>query len=142
MTDQLSNQKLNQLLIDLGHSLLQFLHECRPWEVATSADARRKVYELAERQRASVGQIVELLQDRRASIDRGVYPTDYTNLHFVGLEYFYSQLVENGRAIISSIEDAAEACSADAEAVSLLDQILASERESLKDLEELADSHG
>lgn len=121
------NAKLNELVVDLGRSLLQYAAESSPWgKTGALAD---EIARLAARQRESVGKLVELLTSRGWVIDFGVYPTDYGDLHFLGGSYFVPKLQESQEALVVEIDEAAHTCFDDPEAVAILREVLAEERD-------------
>lgn len=131
--------KLNELLVDLGRSLLQYVSESSPWTV----DAARAsiVQELAAQQRQHVARIVELLNERRWPVDLGTYPTEYTDYHFLSLEYFLPRLVVSQEALVAELDEAAHTCVDDTIAVQLLTEILHSEQQILQALRSLVASN-
>lgn len=120
------NAKLNELVVDLGRSLLQYVAESWPW--AKSGALADEVQRLAARQRESVGRLVDLLVQRGCVVDFGVYPTDYGDLHFLGCHYFVPKLRESQDALVAELDEAVHTCVDDAEAVTLLREVLDEER--------------
>jgi hypothetical protein len=122
---------LNQLLIDLGRSLLQYVGECWPWTGHT-ASVRKELLTLVERQQAGVRRLAELLLDRGTDIDFGTYPTEYTDLHYCALDFLLGELVKNASELLSDIEGTRLAVAGDAEAQSVL-QSVANEQRAIVD---------
>lgn len=120
------NSKLNELVVDLGRSLLQYAAESSPW--AKTGAAADEIGRLAARQRESVGKLVDLLLSRGCNVDFGAYPTDYTDLHFLAWNYFVPKMRESQDALVTELDEAAHTCIDDAEAVVLLREILEEER--------------
>ncbi len=131
------NDRLNQSLIDLARSLLQYVGDCWLW----TADARRPtINELVERQKIQIGRLADLLAGRQPSVDFGLFPMDYAGLHYVSLDFVLERLIANERAVISSLDETIKACSDDPEAAALLEAILTEERENVNKLQQLANS--
>ena len=128
---------LNRLLIELGRSLLQYVGECWPWTGAESADERKTLDELVCRQQSNVAQLTGLLAQGATSLDFGAYPTEYTDLHYVGLDYLLQQLAESQRMLVADLEKAVSECRNDSGARELLDEILTAERDILAELQDL-----
>lgn len=128
--------KLNDLVVDLGRSLLQYADESWPWAKASSQE--REVRALAARQREHVSLLADLLADRSWNIDFGGYPTDYTDLHFLSLDFFLPRLSAAQAAVVAELDEAVHSCADDAEAVELLREVLTGEREIAQDLSRLA----
>ena len=115
------NRLLNDVLIALNRSLLQYVGDAWPWTETSAEAARFKLAALVARQRTQSERLTELLIDRRWSIDFGTYPTEYTDLHYVALDYLFALLVDNERGLINDIERARAECAGDREAVRILD---------------------
>jgi hypothetical protein len=130
--------KLNDLLVDLGRSLLQYADESWPWATTAEATAEREVRALAARQRENVSQLADLLADRGWPIDFGGYPTDYTDLHFLSLDYLVGELVRHQKQDIATLEQCIVRLEHDPAGRSLTQEVLGSERAHLEMLEELA----
>lgn len=128
--------KLNDLLVDLGRSLLQYADESWPWSHAPAHE--REARALAARQREHVARLAELLAARGWSIDFGNYPTDYTDLHFLSLAFFLPRLADAQAALVAELDEAAHSCADDPEVVVLLKDVLTGEREIAAGLKSLA----
>jgi hypothetical protein len=138
MTESQNNSELNLLLINLGRSLLQYVEACSPWSgdetQCSSLDA------LVMAQKDNVARFADLLNQRRWNIDFGSFPTEYSDLHFVAIDYLLLQLVENQDALVTDIEQTQKAAAGDAPALELLSEILSSERDILTKLKGLSKS--
>ena len=132
------NAELNRLLIDLGRSLLQYVGESWPWTAAGEEEARETFESLVERQQQFVGRITELLDDRTWPIDFGIYPPEYTDLHFLSLEFLLTQLVVNADALVSQIRGIRAVCDDDPVAMALLDDVQGEQQLIANHLRELA----
>lgn len=123
------NTKLNELLILLSRSLLQYVGHCSTWSGQSDAALAEQFPSIVETQQDHVAQLSELLVERRWTIDFGGFPADYTDLHFLSLKYLVKNIVVNQRSIITELEDASHVCVDDPEAAALIGEILVSERE-------------
>jgi hypothetical protein len=121
--------KLNDLLVDLGRSLLQYADESWPWAKSGEAAAEQTVRAAAAEQRDHVARLADLLADRNWAIDFGNYPTDYTDLHFLSLDFFLPRLAAAQTAVVAELDDAVHGCVDDPEAVTILKDVLAGERD-------------
>jgi hypothetical protein len=127
--------KLNELLIDLGRSLLQYASESSLW--ARDPRVASRFESLAARQRGQVARLVELLLERGWSVDFGSYPTEYTDLHFVSLEYLYPQILAEQSVLVTELDEAIHTCADDPIAVDLLRGLHADELQLLDELRNL-----
>jgi hypothetical protein len=131
------NARLNEFLIAIGRSLLQYADECWPWASAGEAEAQSALHRLAELQRREVGAIAELLDERDWTIDFGTYPTEYTDLHFISLDYFLGHIIAGEQALVVDLDEAVHSCADDIAAVKVLDEVLETERRILDRLQTL-----
>jgi hypothetical protein len=139
MTDAAINPLLEDLLVDLSRSLLQYTHEAWPWAAdEASRKARETLDQLAARQQAAVARLAEFLIDREHMLPLDVYPDDYTNLNYVSVKYLLKQIVVNEKAILSVCDDTLTAAEGtDPEAAALVASICESEREILSEVRRL-----
>jgi hypothetical protein len=134
------NEVLNQVLVNLGRSLLQYVGECWPWTDRRDETERNVVADCVHRQRDTVQDLADLLVDRNWPVDYGSFPTEYTDLHFVELDYLLPQLLDGERALVRDLELAIERCFEDVAAVDVLRRTLAVQSGIVRDLELLVTS--
>jgi hypothetical protein len=134
------NTRLNGFVISIGRSLLQYADECWPWVGTSEGETQTAFHKLAVLQHQEVAALVELLNLREWTIDFGGYPTDYTDLHFVSLEYLLSRIIGGQQAIVADLDEAVHSCADDAEAVGVLREVLTTERKIVERLEAIAAS--
>ncbi|WP_437227590.1 hypothetical protein SH661x_000453 [Planctomicrobium sp. SH661] len=134
MADSNINSLLNDLLIELHRSLAQYASEAWPWTTDRSEELQGAVLSVAEHQREDAGRLAHLLKSRGHYIDFGVYPHEYTSLHYVALEFLFSHLKANQQDLVRWIEETLPALQGDSEAETLVRQIVVSEREALQKL--------
>ena len=131
------NAKLNQLVVDLGRSLLQFVGEVSPWTPANAGAARDAVARLVSRQQHDVTRLTDLLVARGCPIDFGMYPPDFTDLHFLSLKSLLPRVIASQETLVAELNEAAHTCIDDPEAVTLLGEVLSSERAGTEELKTL-----
>lgn len=129
---------LNRLLIELGRSLLQYVGECWPWAGTRTQEAQRKIEELVQIQRQQFIELGELLDEADWTIEKGSYPTEYTDLHYVALSYLLDQLVQNQNAVVEETRRTLAACESDPDARTLVGEIHAAQQKILDELKALA----
>jgi hypothetical protein len=133
------NEVLNQVLVVMGRSLLQYSAAAWPWTASRETASRAAVEALIAEQSGRVRQLADLLDRRGWTIDFGVFP-DFTDLHYLSLDFVLPHLVENQRSVVKEIETALPRCVGDPEGTALLLEILSGERSTLARLEELSRS--
>lgn len=130
------NARLNDLLVCVYRSLLQYAGDCWPWAENDAAAEERAVAEMAREQKSSVEQIVELLAARGWVADFGSFP-DNSELHYVSLDYLLGKLIEDEERITGEIEQLAESMRDDREAAEIAWDLLIAEQRHLAKLREL-----
>lgn len=136
------NLKLNQLLIALDRSLLQYAGHCSTWSSRKDAAIAEEFPTLVATQREHVSELTELLTERHWTIDFGGFPMRFTDLHFLSLQFLLKSIVINQHAILSELEEASHTSIDDPEAATLIEQLLSGERQLTERIEELARSAG
>ncbi|VAX39895.1 hypothetical protein MNBD_PLANCTO02-2296 [hydrothermal vent metagenome] len=129
------NSLLNDVLVNLHRSLLQYMGECSPWVPVDESEKMEQVKELIRFQHSAVIQIEELLEFRRTPVDFGLYPVEYTDLQFLSLSYLLKESLLDAKAdekiILQAIEDSFD----DVDAKSRLNQALEIQQEVIANLE-------
>ncbi len=133
----ISNFRLNDLLIDIGRSLVQYAGESWPWAPVEEADEQAVVERIVAAQRESAHRIAELLAARGHRIDPGTYPTEYTSLHYEALDYLLDLMLLDQQDIAAACESLAAEAHGDPEAGPLLAEVCAGEKRHLDELRAL-----
>ncbi|MCA9036490.1 MAG: hypothetical protein KDA91_15250 [Planctomycetaceae bacterium] len=130
---------LNNVLISMAHSFLQYVSESWPWVSNAGQSLEEQVNVIAARQRQDVADIVALLNEREFPIDFGTFPTEYTDLQFLSLLGLLNLLDNSQQKVCNGISDAVTSLSAagDEEGAALLRAIEVRQRESVSALKEL-----
>jgi len=115
-----STADTSQLIVDIGRSFLQYCSECWPWTSVDTEGARDRILQLAARQRDHVAALIDLLKERDHEFRLGTYPTEYTDLHYVGLDYLLDQLKQNQSGIAKKVMGIGAGISGDNELSDLL----------------------
>ena len=146
MSNQPTESIINEALIGLSRSFLQYVAESWPWVDETDRTIEEQMQVLAERQRQDVSELVQLLLARDWSIDFGTFPTEYTDLHFISLSTLFERLENGQQKIAGRLAATKQALGevSDEEATALVDAIILRQSDlaaGLKKLQqELADS--
>ena len=138
MPERASSSVVNDVLVHLNRSLLQYAGESWPWSDSEAAGERAVIESLVARQQTHVARIVDLLLERYAGIDFGVYPTEYTDLHYVALDYLLTLLVAGEQDVLADIDRALPLCEGDEAAARILEDARADQREIVEQLQRLA----
>lgn len=130
---------LNNVLIDMAHSFLQYVAESCPWVRLEAQSVEEQVKVLAARQRQDVAELASLLTAREHHIDFGSFPTEYTDLQFLSLLGIMKLLVQSQEIVTQRIADAGISLSTagDVEGAELMKQVEIRQRESVTALKEL-----
>ena len=132
------NSKLNQLLIDIGRSMLQYVGHCSSWSSRSHVAMEQEFPKIVAVQQQHVAQLSELLTERRWTIDFGGFPASFTDLHFLSLKYLLKLILKNQDEILAALEEAVHTSVDDPEASTLIGEILKSEQQITVRLKELA----
>lgn len=133
----LANDRLNDVLIEAARSLLQYVGESWPWTSDEEADERATVERIVAEQRETVQRLAELLDARGHLINWGSYPSEYTSLHYVALDYLLDQLVAEQQSLEDTFAAAALEAHGDAEAEQFLTGAAAQAARHRRELEAL-----
>ena len=92
-------------LISMGSSsLLQYVSESFPWSADPAHIAFDSVLNLAKEEREAVSLITRHLQKRRFRLPKfGSYPSHFTNINFVSLDYLLPKLIAEQEKEIAEI---------------------------------------
>ncbi len=138
MPEQHQNIRLNEILIRILRGLLQYSGECWPWSSASQDGEHAAIQNMVVEQQEDVHQLSSLLDERGHFIDFGTYPTEYTDLHFVSLDYLLDELVAEQTDLVADLDRAVSDCRDDPPAQELLQSIVPSAIAHLERLRELA----
>jgi hypothetical protein len=128
MTGMQHNSQLNQIAMDLGCSLLQFVGEVSPWTPISAAAARDSLAKLVGKQKDHVERLVSFLVDRGWPVDFGTYPAEYTDLHFLSLKALLPRMIANQETLVAKLAQLADQCRDDFEANAVVSEVLTGER--------------
>jgi hypothetical protein len=106
MTMDAGSRDAFRRLIALGAtSLLQYVSESSPWSLGNSHDALDKVRALAEEDRAEIARFTRWLQKKHERVPLLYsYPSHFTTMNFVSLDYLLPKLIVESTREIAEIE--------------------------------------
>ncbi|MEW4487675.1 hypothetical protein AB1L42_06310 [Thalassoglobus sp. JC818] len=131
-----SNSIVNDLLVQVHRSLLQYAAESWPWAALNDLDTEQHLLMTARRQEQVVGRMVAFLKERKHPIDFGVYPYEYTSLHFVSLGFFLNRLRESEAAVLGELESALSQLADDSECLDVVQDAIGVQKDVVKSLSE------
>lgn len=99
---------LNDVVVTLYRSLVQYTVECWPWSSANQGALQSLLQRLATEQQASVTAIVDAITERGGAVELGVYPTEFTDLHYVSVGYLTKQIIADEQRLVAFLQAAAE----------------------------------
>ncbi|CAK9102072.1 NADH-quinone oxidoreductase subunit N (NADH dehydrogenase I subunit N) (NDH-1 subunit N) [Durusdinium trenchii] len=131
-----SNARINALLVQLNRSLVQYVHEADTYANGASQGLLDLVESIATRQREDVARLVGLLDERNHAINFGVFPVDYTSLHYVAVSYLLDRLIAAQQSLVDEFEKAKTELSNDPAAATVIAEIAQAEQSALEKLKE------
>ncbi len=132
---------LNDVLIALHRSLLQYMVDAWPWTNNETAARRQPLASEAASQAETVEGLAELLRERSFPVAFGTYP-DFSNLNYLSLDFLLTRIVANQKTVVAACEAAAGLLEAFPEDAELVREIARSEAERLEHLKLLASGKG
>src|SRR5437867_8015890 len=97
---------LNRVLRDLSSCLVQYVGDCWPWtSIGSDGDKLQAIVrQCVARQRQSIERIAEHLASRQSRVEYGRFSTDFTNMHYVSLQFLLKQLVASQMKLVESLD--------------------------------------
>ncbi|HEV3004677.1 MAG TPA: hypothetical protein VGX78_09450, partial [Pirellulales bacterium] len=95
---------LNQLLAIVYRSFPMYLADASPWTHEGDEPATETLKNIVLDQQASAQRIVELILQFGGRFDLHEYPMEYTDTHFLSLDFLLKELVRYQRRDIAAIE--------------------------------------
>ena len=95
---------LGRLLHILCRSLPMYLEEARPWTRRDDQPAQRALANLVADQRMFSGRVAQTILDLDGNPALGRFPTAFTSLHDLSIEFLMPRIVECQRRDLQAIE--------------------------------------
>ena len=130
-------ESLNRLLEIEYRSFPMYLGDAAPWSSAADAKAVEALKNIAADQQAMSRRIAELILDLGGRIEPGEYPTEFTDTHFLAIEFLLKELDFYQRQDLADIEQIVAGLAGHREARELAEETLGAERAHLESLEAL-----
>ncbi len=139
MADRAStSDALSELLAIQYRSLPMYLADAT--DLTNEGDARiaQALAHIVSDQRALSQRIGALIAARSGRVELPSFPMEFTDTHFLSLDYLLGDVIEHQREDIRDLASCVEALRGDAEGLVLAQEALGSEKAHLQMLEELA----
>ena len=133
-----STVALNRLLATIYRSLPMYLTEADPWVRHNDQHAREVLATIVANQRRDCQRVAELVLERYGRLDLGEFPMEFTDLHFLSIDYLIGELVRHQKMDIATIEQCIDRLQHDPAGRTLAQEVLGSQRAHLEILDELA----
>jgi hypothetical protein len=135
MTKQTLIDAINLPMNALRYSLASYLRFACPWVDASAQSIGERIGRVAEGHRQHVARIGELLVERHGHVKSETFPSAFTGLNDLSVEYLLPLVIEDEKQIIRVIEATAVILDSDAEASDLVAEVLDVEKRHLQALQ-------
>jgi len=140
MTKQATIDALNQLLAIHYRSLPMYLTEAVPWTHNGDERATAAVDDIVTSHHAIVVRLADEIQNRNGVVDPGDYPAEYTDLHFLSLDYLLIEILASLDINIQAIQECARQLEDDRVGKALAEESLGTARGHRQTIDELLQS--
>lgn len=137
MSDANTIDVLNRLLAIEYRSLPIYLTDATPWTHPGDEKATETLKHVVADQQEMARRVAALIAERGGRIENSVFPTVFTDMNLLSLDFLLSEIVRRQRQDIATIERMVQALAHDREARERAEEVLGSERAHLEALEEL-----
>ena len=128
---------LNRLLAIVYRSFPTYLADASPWTHEGDERAAETLKNIVFDQQASALRIVELILQLGGRFEPGEYPMEYTDTHFLSLDFLLKELLRYQRRDVAAIERIVAELEGHREARELAEETLGAERAHLEAIEAL-----
>jgi hypothetical protein len=136
--DERDSALLKDVLRRESRSFLHYVADSFPWATSNENDALGMLQKMIEEEREATAGLGRFLYRQRQTLPYlGAYPSHFTTLNYVALDYLLPKLVEEERVEIAGLErDLKELV--DSEARTEIDNLLSIKRQHLQAIETFA----
>lgn len=128
---------LNELFAIEYRSFPMYLTDACPWTHHGDEKASETLHNIVLDQKATVQRIGEFILDAGGRVETGEYPMEFTDTHFLSLDFLLKELVRYQRGDVAAIERIVSRLSDDRTVRELAEETLGMERAHLEALEAL-----
>lgn len=129
---------LNQVLTIEYRSMPMYLHDADPWARSSDESARETLANIIADQLQMSQKVAAFLQDMGEAATPGEFPMEFTDLHFLSLDFLLHELLGYQKAAIAGLETCVAGLAHDREAQDLAAEALGMERAHLEAIEQIA----
>lgn len=137
MTKQRALELLNELLHVEYRSFPMYLMEACPWTHEGDQKAAEALDNIVADQKLMAQRIAEFILDSGGRVEPGEYPTEFTDTHFLSLDFLLKELLRYQRQDVAAIERIAAQLSDVRAARELAEETLGMERAHLEAVDAL-----
>lgn len=137
MTKQRALELLNELLHVEYRSFAMYLTEACPWTRNSDQKAAEALDNIVADQKLMAQRIAELILDSGGRLEPGEYPMEFTDTHFLSLDFLLTELLRYQRQDIAAIERIVAQLSEVRAARELAEETLGMERAHLEAIDAL-----
>jgi len=119
---------LNRLLAIHYRSLPMYLTEAVPWTHSGDVKASAAVRDIVTSHQAIVERLAEEIQNRGGVVDPGDFPAEYTDLHFLSLDYLLREIAAGLDLDIQAIQECIRSLEGDRIGKALAEEALGNAR--------------
>ena len=135
------NEQLTSILQSLAHGLLQYLGESWLWTAQDSTADRATLENLVADQQDCIALLGDLIISRNLIVDFGKYPTVYTDLHYLALDFVLAELLKDQTELAGKIEQTIPTYWGNEKIVAVLQRILGTQKEIVSELKTLSQKY-
>lgn len=128
---------LNQLLAIVYRSFPAYLADASPWTHDGDEHASETLKNIVLDQQATAVRIVELVLQLGGRFESGEYPMEFTDTHFLSLDFLLKELLRYQRRDVAAIQRIVAELDRHPEARELAEETLGGERAHLEAIESL-----
>lgn len=128
---------LNDLMAIEYRSFPMYLTDACPWTHTGDEQASETLLNIVADQKAMAQRIAALILDSGGRIETGEYPMEFTDTHFLSLDFLFKELLRYQRQDVAAIERIVRELSNHRAARELAEEALGMERAHLEAIESL-----
>lgn len=127
---------LNSLVRIQSRSLPTYLMDARPWAAPKETQGEEILSSIAGDQATLVDELADEIMSRGGIVDRGVFPTEFTDLHDLSIDFLMKMVARDQQRNIDVIQQAIANLNGDQEAFGLGQRVLGAAKAHLDMIQE------